>query len=100
MGIKIEVYRKKPLSIGGVQFDGKNGKEIAAWVNSYGEKLATARGSYISIVTLEGVFKVKKGDRVVQGVKGEFYSIKPEVFDVSYDIVKPTVRKRKDYARA
>ena len=40
-----------------------------------------------SIVTLEGPMEISKGDYVIQGVKGEIYPCKPEIFEASYDKV-------------
>lgn len=37
------------------------------------------------IVTLEGKMRVSDGDWVIQGVKGEFYPCKDEIFRETYD---------------
>lgn len=36
------------------------------------------------INTLEGVMKADKGDYIIQGVKGEYYPCKPDVFHETY----------------
>lgn len=41
----------------------------------------------LMIRTLEGDHHVSPGDWVIQGVKGEFYPCKPDIFEVTYDRV-------------
>jgi len=37
------------------------------------------------IGTLEGVHRVTWGDYIIQGVKGELYSCKPDIFEATYE---------------
>lgn len=37
------------------------------------------------IKTLEGVMRADAGDYVIQGVKGEIYPCKPDIFEATYD---------------
>jgi hypothetical protein len=37
--------------------------------------------------TLEGGHDASPGDYIIQGVKGEFYPCKPEIFALTYDVV-------------
>jgi hypothetical protein len=62
---KAKRYAKKPL-------------QVLAWQTD--EKL------YIQ--TLEGVMKANKGDYIIQGVKGEYYPCKPDVFKETYEEVQ------------
>jgi len=39
------------------------------------------------INTLEGVHEVSQGDWVIQGVKGELYPCKPDIFDLTYEAI-------------
>ena len=39
------------------------------------------------IVTLEGVMLADAGDYVIQGVKGEIYPCKPDIFAATYEAV-------------
>ena len=41
----------------------------------------------LRIITLEGVMIAKQGDWIIQGVKGEIYPCKPDIFAVTYDAV-------------
>lgn len=76
-------FRKKPVVIEAVQYDGSNATEIAEFVGD----------SYISnrrvpvIGTLEGEMSVTSGDWVIQGVQGEFYPCKPDIFEATYEAV-------------
>lgn len=40
------------------------------------------------IKTLEGDHKISEGDYIVQGIKGELYPCKPDIFEQTYDIVE------------
>ncbi|MEQ1691403.1 MAG: hypothetical protein ABMA00_08975 [Gemmatimonas sp.] len=39
----------------------------------------------LNIVTLEGVHRVTWGDWIIQGVKGELYPCKPDIFAATYE---------------
>jgi len=45
----------------------------------------------LKIMTLEGAHVVSDGDWVVKGLKGEFYPVKPDIFEQSYEIVSETM---------
>ena len=38
--------------------------------------------------TLEGVHKISWGDWIIQGVKGEIYPCKPDIFDATYELAE------------
>jgi len=72
------LYRKKPVVIDAVQWNGSNLEEIA--------KLGGAReyeqdflGDDLIIHTLEGDMKAYKGDWIIKGVKGELYPCKNDI---------------------
>ena len=77
-------YRKKPVVIEARQYDGKNGIALLSWVKGM-ELEEDFLGDSISIVTLEGTMRADKGDWIIQGVKGEFYPCKPDIFAATYD---------------
>lgn len=87
-------YRKKPVTIEAVQFDGLNPTEIKDFVGEncemeiYDNKV-TPPVARIVIHTLEGDMEVSKGDYVIKGVKGEFYQCKPDIFEQTYESVGP-----------
>ena len=44
--------------------------------------------THCDIKTLEGVMRGDCGDWIIQGVKGEVYPCKPDVFEQTYDLAK------------
>ena len=44
---------------------------------------------HLQIRTLEGVQLVSWGDWIIQGVKGELYPCKPDIFDLTYEPAEP-----------
>lgn len=87
-------YRKKPVNIEAIQFDGLNPTEIKDFVGEnceveiYDNKV-TPPVARIVIHTLEGDMEVSKGDYVIKGVKGEFYPCKPDIFQQTYESEDP-----------
>lgn len=87
-------YRKKPVTIEAVQFDGLNLTEIKDFVGDncdveIYDNWVTPPVARIVIHTLEGDMEVSKGDYVIKGVKGEFYPCKPDIFEQTYESVGP-----------
>ena len=86
-------YRKKPIEIEAVQFNGFNPTEIKDFVGEnceveiYDNKV-TPPVATITIHTLEGDMKVSNGDYVIKGVQGEFYPCKPDIFHQTYESVE------------
>ena len=100
-------YRKKPVTIEAVQFDGLNPTEIKDYVGENCEveiydNEVTPPVARIIIHTLEGDMEVSKGDYVIKGVKGEFYPCKPDIFEQTYEpaeIQKELEEAAKEYAK-
>ena len=44
----------------------------------------------LSIPTLEGTMRANPGDWIIRGVKGEFYPVKPDIFAATYESVEET----------
>lgn len=44
----------------------------------------------LNIATLEGTMRAEVGDWIIQGVKGELYPCKPDIFAATYEAVVPT----------
>lgn len=76
-------YRKKPVTIEARQYtrNGLEAERVAAW--SGGQQ--TDEG--LIIHTLEGDHLANYGDYIIQGVKGEFYPCKPDIFEMTYEAV-------------
>lgn len=79
-------FRKKPVVIEAVQWTGLNYREVYALYDPDGDKDAL-RGEFGSlfIPTLEGEMRADPGDWIVRGVKGEFYPVKPDIFEETYE---------------
>ena len=81
-------FRKKPVVIEAMQYDGTNGEAIEAWSQSKVRALIDMNWNpYLSIETLEGTITGIDGDWIIRGVKGEYYPCKPDIFDATYEPV-------------
>lgn len=79
-------YRKKPIIIEAIQFDGTNGKQIVeSFINERTNAKYLPVANVISLLTLEGELVANVGDWIIKGVKGEFYPCKPDIFEMTYD---------------
>lgn len=78
-------YRKKPVVIEAVQWDGQNFMEIDEFVTA--EHDTFSRWGIVKIPTLEGVMVASEGDYIIKGVNGEFYPCKPDIFEKTYELV-------------
>lgn len=76
-------YRKKPIVIDAIIWDGNNFNEII--YNFPGIICAQRDDNILSIQTLEGVMNANVGDYIIRGIKGEFYPCKPDIFEMTYD---------------
>jgi hypothetical protein len=81
-------YRKKPVVIEAMQLESDNVSKILEWM---GGKRVHSGGydsegmPFITINTLEGQYLAKPGDFIIKGVKGEFYPIKEDIFNIIYE---------------
>ncbi len=84
-------YRKKPVVIEAVQWDGTNQGAIANFMNVFiRTKTSPEEGNpsgKITIETLEGDMIASVGDFIIKGVQGEFYPCKPDIFEKTYEKV-------------
>ena len=85
-------YRKKPVVIEAVQWDGttKSAEHVAEFMGRATGCLVDGQ-QYIVIATLEDGPDAKHyaspGDWIIRGVKGEFYPCKPDIFAATYEAV-------------
>ena len=77
-------FRKKPVVIEAVRYNGKNGDEILKFMFP---DIPDAKSFNETIKTLEGTMKVTDGDYIIRGIKGEFYPCKPDIFEATYEKV-------------
>ena len=83
-------YRKKPVIIEAVQFNGWNWAECYQFMSDevlmFPQEMRKKES--ISIETLEGTMKASIGDYIIKGVNGEFYPCKPDIFEKTYEKVE------------
>lgn len=94
--IDVTKYRKKPVVIEAVQFDGtqQSCDEISNWMVSHGApsisepigNIAVSGTAICFIKTLEGTMMASEGDWIIRGVNGEFYPCKPDIFEMTYEV--------------
>ena len=105
MSVQLRLYRKKPVTIIAVLFDGTEecGNEIVKWAESrikdkqtpgvmwmcdiIDDTTRTSLYWKIYIRTLEGVMSASPGDYIIEGINGEFYPCKPYIFKATYEKV-------------
>lgn len=79
-------YIKKPIPIKAIQLTEENRLDVVDWCRGY----CSLNGSDIYITTLEGDMKTNIDDYIIQGIKGEFYPCKADIFEDSYYCVDDT----------
>ena len=96
---EIKRYRKKPVVIEAVQWDGTSGgaSTVIEWVEGNegcaryrcppGGCTGTEEGHCVAIETLEGTVSASAGDFIIRGVQGEFYPCKSDIFEATYERV-------------
>ena len=79
-------FRKKPVVIEAVQFNGKNFDEIFSFCPK-AERFYQIRNQEdnIGIKTLEGYMEASQFDWIIKGVNGEYYPCKPDIFEKTYE---------------
>ena len=78
-------FRKKPVVIEAVQWNGKNVGEVLNLLDTGHLKAGIENGNVV-IHTLEGIMVGDVGDWIIRGVKGECYPCKPDIFEMTYEI--------------
>lgn len=87
-------YRKKPVEIDAVRWDGTNVSEIEAFCEGKArieiydaawKAGAGAAAADIYIDTLEGTHHASVGDYIIRGISGEYYPCKPDIFAMTYE---------------
>lgn len=97
----VKQYRKKPVVIEAMQYDGFNSKEIEKWAEESGLNRTVYEFDFeeqgagyppvlivaLAIETLEGTMIANVGDWIIKGVAGEFCPYKPDIFEKTYEEV-------------
>lgn len=80
----IKYYKKKPVVISAVKWDGSNLQEITTFTDNK----AMVKNNTLIIPTLEGNMVADIGSYIIKGVKGEYYPCKGDIFEDTYEEVK------------
>lgn len=97
----IKQYRKKPVVIEAIQWDGsrKSTKEVLEFMgqvvdtklqiscDKFDDYVSLANKEGLTIHTLEGDMTAQVGDYIIEGVNGELYPIKADIFAKTYEQV-------------
>lgn len=92
-------YRRKPVELEVVQYTDDNLEEISAFMNRTPIIVSYGGVRRLEIATLEGRIYATPGDFIVKGVKGEFWPVKPDIFELTYEALpekndnKPTLEQ-------
>ena len=89
---------KKPVEIDFHIWDGKNHRAMFEFLGGWEHQPLQASGRNFEIdhgiveggliiKTLEGEYRASIGDYIIKGVNGEFYPCKPDIFEMTYDVV-------------
>ena len=87
-------FRKKPVVIEAIKYLGHGNVENAEvpdwmWAAFENGTLVPSNGDDpLYVKTLEGRMTVSPGDYLIQGVTGELYPCKPDIFEATYDPVE------------
>ena len=79
----IKKYKKKPVIIEAIQWNGENLFEIQRFMRS----TVVANGLVLIIPTLEANMHASLNDYIIKGINGEFYPCKPDIFANTYEEV-------------
>jgi len=88
----VKVYRKKPILIKAVLWDGSREAidDIHTLLNENPTSISNKiykEDRILFIPTLEGEMSADYGDYIIQGIAGELYPCKPEIFKATYEAV-------------
>ena len=86
----VKEYRKRPVTVRAVKWTGDNFDEICEFVGYFNYDLLPPKsGNYPDLIihTLEGKMHAEVGDYIIQGVHGEHYPCKPDIFSETYEVM-------------
>lgn len=86
-------YRKKPVVVEAWRWEGNRllagaPKWVLAYRDSGNARVRAWPDGTLSVPTLEGIHTASVGDWIIQGVAGEIYPCKPDVFWATYESVQ------------
>lgn len=79
--------RKKPVTVDAIQFTGSNFKELEEFMPDTQGFINEKYPNILTIQTLEGNMTAQINDWIIKGVKGEYYPCKPDIFEITYEVI-------------
>ena len=89
--MRVKKARKKPVEIEFMQFNNiDNAHDISQWTAGKIKYKVSRKFDigYMYIETLEGTMTASLGDYIVKGVNGEFYPVKSDIFNKTYEVIE------------
>ena len=85
-------YRKMPVVIEAMQFNGNlAASDFQKWLMTVDpNRRCRYMNDTLVISTLEGDMTAQLGDWIIQGVKGEIYPCRPDIFAATYEPANPS----------
>lgn len=84
----VKKFVKKPIVVEAIQWTGNNEDEVMKFASQHCFVVDTYPNKKALIInTLEGDLVAFVGDWIVKGVKGEFYPVKPDIMEQTYNVV-------------
>jgi hypothetical protein len=83
----VKKFRKKPVIIEAIQWIETNWEELEEFGSD--RNIVSNPDGTLTIATLEGNHIAQKQDWIIKGIKGEIYPCKPDIFEQTYEEVKP-----------
>lgn len=92
----VQEYTKIPVRIKAIKWTGKNLVDVLNFTGKHPkfdecfssfeeyESYVQREGGIFKILTLEGTMKASIGDYIIEGVNGEHYPCKPDIFAKTY----------------
>lgn len=80
----VQRYVKRPVVVSAIQFNDANVELIREFT---GGKLSAfhRKNNHLYVNTLEGLMMIHVDDYIVRGIKGEFYPVTKEIFELTYE---------------
>ncbi len=87
-GREMSKFRKKPVVIEAICWDGTNDHEVSAFGVPHVERKKPYEDPRLKVRTLGGDMLASPSDWIIKGVKGELYPCKPDIFEATYEPVE------------
>lgn len=81
--MEVITAKKRPVNVRAVKLSSSNQNKAAEWCG--GKLIEHEEYPVVQIQTMEGIMSATVGDYIIEGVAGEFYPCKPEIFPKTYD---------------